>query len=231
MKCPQCGRDLGPTEDGKYCAFCGSPIPDAAPDSGNDQIIIESGDEGDGGFHRVSGYCPWEDQDNLGLFRGLFFTIKDSLIKTDQFFSAIPIGGGLLQPLLFALIVETLGAVIKVLWAFQEENPFLVQLDLSGAGAVAVGILIPILIFGGIFVWAFLIHASLFLTGSAKQPVEATFRVVCYSSGPEFFSIIPIVGGIVAFWWKLYLTVVGLKEVHRISLGKAILALSLPVLL
>jgi hypothetical protein len=59
----------------------------------------------------------------------------------------------------------------------------------------------------------------------------ATFRVVCYASSPEVFQIVPICGGLVGGVWGFAISVVGLREVHRTTTGKAAAAVLLPGLL
>jgi hypothetical protein len=76
-----------------------------------------------------------------------------------------------------------------------------------------------------------LLHASLFLVGGAREDFEATFRIVCYTSGPELLGVIPIVGGIASIIWKVYITIVGIREVHGISNARAVIAIVLPVLI
>jgi hypothetical protein len=92
------------------------------------------------------------------------------------------------------------------------------------------GFLIPILIFMGLVVAAVLLHVSLFLVGGANEDFEATFRVVCYSAAPDLFGVLPIIGGFIGLIWKIYITVVGVREVHEISTAKSVLAFVLPTL-
>jgi hypothetical protein len=79
-------------------------------------------------------------------------------------------------------------------------------------------------------VWAGLLHLSLIIVGGAKEGFEATFRVVCYSSGPELLNLIPAVGGIIGLVWKVYLTLVGLRKIHGITTMRAASAIVIPVL-
>jgi hypothetical protein len=78
--------------------------------------------------------------------------------------------------------------------------------------------------------WAALLHGSLHIIGGAKEPFETTFRVVSYSSAAEIFNAVPVVGVFVATGWRFYMTLVGLREAHRIGFGKSLAAILLPLL-
>ncbi|MBI5250220.1 MAG: YIP1 family protein [Desulfomonile tiedjei] len=174
-------------------------------------------------------YCPWEDQESLGLLQALIRTLKESMLSPTAFFKKMPLNAGFLLPLLFAVIVETTGSMAAYLWSMTVGGNVLSEF--AGRNAVWFALLIPLLVFLGIFIWGVLLHVSLFLVGGAKEDFEATFRVVCYTSGPELLGIIPVFGGIASLVWKLCITVVGVREVHGISNARAIAALVLPGIL
>ena len=148
----------------------------------------------------------------------------------EDFFAGLPRHGGLLNPLFYALIVATVGSMVGYLWSFAFGNSLMSTMSLSKGGAVALAFLIPILIFMGLVVAAVLLHVSLFLVGGANEDFEATFRVVCYSAAPDLFGVLPIIGGFIGLIWKIYITVVGVREVHGISTARSVLAFVLPTL-
>ncbi len=175
-------------------------------------------------------YCPWEDQENLGFFKGISQTLTQSLLSPRDFFARCPRSGGFVVPLLYALIVKTTGSLASFLWLFSVDNPLLAKLDLSGNTAILVGLMIPVGLFLSVVIEAAAVHLSLFLLGSAREEFEATFRVVCYGSGPELLDVIPVIGGWAGIAWKTYLIIVGLREIHRIPTSRAVLAIVLPTL-
>jgi hypothetical protein len=175
-------------------------------------------------------YCPWEDQERLGLLRALVLTARESLFSPVAFFSRLPVRGGFVSPLLYGLIAGTLGAMISGLWGLALKYPFLFKVAQDGNLTVLGGIFIPFFVLLGIVLSAALLHASLFLVGGARQNFEATFRVVCYSSVTELFTVVPVVGWLFGTLWKVYLIIVGLRAVHRISTGKAVVSVFLPAI-
>jgi hypothetical protein len=184
----------------------------------------------DGISSRRDEYCPWEDHEHIGFVQGITQTIRESLFSPKDFFSGLPRHGGLLNPLLYGLIVGTLGSMAGYMWSFAFGSSLPSGITLSKGGTVAVAFLVPLLVFMGFVLAALLLHVSLFLVGGANEDFEATFRVVCYSAATDLFAVLPIIGGFVGLAWKIYITVIGVREVHRISTGKSVLAFALPSL-
>lgn len=237
MNCPHCGRDISVAEGQHFCQFCGGRLENHAeltaekPHLSHPDGVFENGEPGDDSTRPADRYCPWEDQERLGLLVGMFRTVKESLLAPEAFFSMMPVRGGLVSPLLYAMIVGTIGAMASSLWGFAFENPIMSEAAKTGNLTVIGGVLIPIIVFLGIVLSALMLHGALLVVGGANENFEATFRVVCYTSAAELFSVIPIVGGLVGLACKLYLTLVGLRTVHRVSTGKAAVAIVLPLLI
>lgn len=175
-------------------------------------------------------YCPWEDQDNVGFLQGLLMTLKQSLFTPTRFFSRLPKKGGLTNPLFYALIIGTIGAMGGYLMGAIVENPFFSQSKLSGAMSILVGVFMPVFVLFGILIGTIFLHISLFLVGGLNENFESTFRTVCYSSGPDIFNVIPAVGWLVVLVWKLVVTVIGVREVQGIGTGRATVAVLLPAI-
>jgi hypothetical protein len=175
-------------------------------------------------------YCPWEDQDNVGFLQGILLTLKQSLFTPTRFFLRLPKNGGLTNPLFYALIIGTVGAMAGYLMGAVVENPFFSQSKLSGAMSILVGVFMPVFVFFGILFGTIFLHISLFLVGGLNENFESTFRIVCYSSGPDIFNVIPVVGWLVVLAWKLVVTVIGVREVQRIGTGRATVAVLMPAI-
>jgi hypothetical protein len=225
VTCRHCGRDLDPAGGQKYCPFCGHELEQPPA-----QDSVEFPSEIDLSTHQDR-YCPWEDQDKIGFLEGLLLTLKESLFAPREFFHRLPVEGGFLTPLLYALIIETFAALVSYAWAFSLDGSVFGTTKLSGFWILILGILVPIFVFLRIVISALILHISLFLVGGARRDLEATFRVACYSCSPELFNAVPVVGGAVAFVWQLYLVIVGLREVHGITTGRSLTAVLLPLIL
>jgi hypothetical protein len=65
----------------------------------------------------------------------------------------------------------------------------------------------------------------------AKNGFEATFRVVSYSIGAYVFLMVPFCGAIISGLWTVVLAIIGLKEAHGTTGGKAAFAVFFPLIM
>ncbi len=190
------------------------------------------------------GGIPWEQRDRIGFFPALIETIKQSLFQPSTFFSRLPPQGpvpppplgAVGSPLLFAILVGVPAVIMSIYW-----QSLLSSLGLYQGGdaaeaffsigtTVLVAALSPVWIPISILITAAVIHLFLMLVGGAREGFLATFRVLCYASAPELFQLVPVCGGLVSTVWWLVIAVIGLKEVHRTTLGRSLAAVLLPAL-
>ncbi len=102
----------------------------------------------------------------------------------------------------------------------------------AGAGAIAAIILLaPLQIVVGIAIQGGILHLFLRLVGGASGRLETTVRAMAYSQSVLVFSWVPVIGALVGAVWTLVLMVVGLREMHGTTTGKALAAVFLPVVL
>jgi hypothetical protein len=211
--CTECARD-SPWGYETYCAACLTRL------------------EAEGG----GGVIPWEDR-SLGFFRRFFRTVKGVLSDPEEFFRALRTRGLLaavsFQWLLFGLFMLVLfagtAAIVAARGAFFP--------GLFGHAALWMGAtvaLAPVLLFAT----AGLLHANLWLVGS-RRPYLLTYRYNAYLSalvlayGVVYLVAIlriPLVGLILSLAflaYVLFVTVVAAKASHRISTGRAAIAVAL----
>ncbi|MFC1834309.1 YIP1 family protein [Thermodesulfobacteriota bacterium] len=236
MNCPHCGREYDPSGIANFCSHCGGKLTGEKPETAHGDTVrdetpaAETEQEPEPHPHApfARGYCPWEDQDELGFFEAIMRTIKETLFDSEGFFTRMPVRGGFVTPLLYALIVTTLGSMVSQLFGVAYPSPLMDKVALPANWPLWVGLLTPFVVFIMVIVWAVILHVSLFIVGGASDDLEATFRVSCYASTPELLNIIPVYGGVIGFAWRIYVTVIGIRTVHRTSTGKAIAAVVLP---
>ena len=65
------------------------------------------------------------------------------------------------------------------------------------------------------------------IVGSRNSGFEGTFRVGAYSSVTSLVSWIPVIGSIASLY-GIYLAIVGIREVHNTTTGKAALVVLIP---
>ncbi len=160
--------------------------------------------------------------------------VRRIVARPAAFFSGIPRRGNYLAPLVFALIcieVSTiLGGLLRLALGTAAAGGVRFQGIGYGFGAfIADVILAPIGGAIGLFILAGIAHLLVMLfVGTANPGFESTFRVVAYVSVTNLVNWIPILGGLLALY-GLYLAVVGIREMHSTTTGKAALVVLLPI--
>src|SRR5215208_3061335 len=154
--------------------------------------------------------------------------VRRVVARPAEFFSGIPRRGNYLPPLIFALIcieVSTiLGGLLRLAWQPQTLSGVRFSGIAYGFGDfIADVILAPIGGAIGLFIFAAIAHLLVMLfVGGGNSGYEATFRVVSYVSVTSLVNWIPLIGGLLALY-GLYLAVVGIREVHETTTGRAAL--------
>ena len=180
---------------------------------------------------------PWEHRQQFGFFKAFFDTVSVLLMKPSEAFVMMKREGGLTDPLLFALIGTSAGTIVSTLFQIGLQS----ILGIGGSNnivamfgmGVVVGFLIltPLFMAAGMFLGSAILHLCLMLLGGANKPFETTFRVVCFSCGSAYlFSIIPFCGGYITPIYNIVLECIGISRVHEITMGKAVLAVLLPLI-
>lgn len=244
VKCPQCGYVQGQTDE---CIKCGiiiskflkyqevvkppgvegvAPGPAGAPAEGSQvqRIIGTPIDEPESS-------TPWEDMASLGFTTAFFRTVKEVFSTPDIFFRRIPVNNGILNPLLYGIIAGYIGALINSFWQYIFRGMLGGGLNFAGVSPVILyAFILPILIIIGLFVGGIIIHISVMMFGG-KRGFEATFRVLSFSNSIQLVSVVPLLGALYALIYYPVLIVVGLKETHRITMGRAALAVFVSIII
>src|SRR5512140_82193 len=188
----------------------------------------------------VSGGLPWEAQ-VIGP-QPLFDTAMLFIKTPEQAWRMTRETGDYTRPLLFGVIVGWVGLVFNAIWSTMFGAGLMRMLPAQYAGFNRFGggsifgqiILGPLLVAIGLFIGAAIFHVSFMIVGalsSSKSQFEGTFRVVSYSSIAHLAYVIPIVGGLAALVWRVYLMMLGTQQLHKTTQNKALLGILLPILL
>jgi hypothetical protein len=207
------------------------PPPPTAPVSPTPLAIVEGQEEGP----------AWEHRQTLGVVKALVQTWKEVLLNPAATFSRMKTTGGFTSPLLFAgvmfiiwaafaLVYQLIGQFFLVLGGSSRTDSSTMAAFGVGAPALSVIIIIfsiPLMLAMSFFI-AGITHFCLSLFKGTSKGYEATYRVIAYSYSAWILSIIPCVGGILAWAWGLVCTIVGLSRVHRTEGWRAAAGLLLP---
>jgi len=222
MFCPHCGKEI--VEGQVFCQYCGSRLIDEqgvpSPATGRSKT-------------------DWENREQTGFFIGFFRTIKEILSAPADFFKKMPLSGGLTDPLLFALMVGMAGLMSHYFWdtvLYNSMQDFMAseigtasgRSIIQGFHSPLAALLTPFMLIFWLFAISGALHLFLHLIRGAGAGFEATFRAVSYSMSPFVFLIIPFCGMPISGLWVMILVIIGLKEAHTISGGKAAFAVLFP---
>jgi hypothetical protein len=134
------------------------------------------------------------------------------------FFAELPRSGNYFKPLFFGVACYGTGVLLQNLLLPSETDTGVMANIATSAFAGPVGFLIG----------AVIIHLLVMLfAGRRNAGFEATFRVVSYSQVSNLVSWIPWIGWVLSLW-GLYLSYVGIREMHRLTKAKAALIVLTP---
>jgi hypothetical protein len=253
--CTNCGWPIEP--DDKFCRNCGKPfeekheqapppsappIPPVPPPPPTPPEMLPPSEPPE------EKYVPWEDRQRLGFFAALWKTWAESVFNPERFYSKLPFKGGLGSPILYALIITWLGAIVntfyQVIFAnfwlnivrdyIDQSNPIFnmdIGRNLTIFSFLQTIFIAPIVILFGLFIISGIYHLICMIFGWAKRDFEATLRAVSYSVGPAIFVIIPMCGSPIGWVWSLILAIIGLKHMQQTTGGKAAIVALLPLIL
>ena len=150
-------------------------------------------------------------------------TVRNVVTAPVSFYRSIPTRGNLLNPLIFAIICYEVSAILGGLLSLAGVY------GSEGFGSYIVSlILAPIFAAIGLFIGAGILHLLVMLIiGSRNAGFEGTVRVSAYASVTSLVSWIPVIGWIASLY-GIYLAIVGMREVHNTSTGKAAIVVLIP---
>ena len=140
-------------------------------------------------------------------------TGKSVILKPADYFKTMPTTGGYKDPLIFALITSVIMGIGLTIITL-------------GVGFLAI-IFAPIAVTISVFLAALLLLVCAKMVGGTGT-YEATMRVAAYSNVVNIIGWIPIVS-ILGSIYGLVLTVLGMKEIHKLTTAKAIIAVLIAI--
>lgn len=183
---------------------------------------------------------PWENRTSNNFLNALVDTITMIFTKPDHAFGIMKRDAGLVDPILYSVIIGTVCGVVNFLYnmvfhsfgMFTDHNNPFARLFAFGAGSIFFLICLPILVVIGIFIISAIVHVCLMIVGGAKQSFETTLRVMCYGGGTaNVLQLVPFCGGWLTAIAGLVLEIIGLARAHETDTWRAVVAILLPMAL
>ena len=180
---------------------------------------------------------PWENRSSSTFINALFETIGMVLTRPNEAFGVMRREGGLGDPVLYALIMGTIGGIISFVFSMIMQGIGIGASDRSlgalmgaGIGSVFMLFLLPVMVVLFLFIAAGIGHLCLMIAGGANQSFETTLRVFAYGSGSaNVFQLIPFCGGMIAGIYSIVVNCIGLARAHETDTWRAVVAVLLPV--
>jgi hypothetical protein len=203
-------------------------------DTGSRPEPTGSGDSGGGTGVRPPGASASAggEFDYRDPVQSFVVTVRRLVLEPVAFFRGMNRQGDFVNPLVFAIICWEISAIIG---GFLGVLGSLVGLGARGVGEAIVSflaslILTPIFAVVALFIGAGIIHLLVVLIARPMSTgFETTFRVIAYSNVTSLITWVPILGALVGSIWSIVLLVLGVREGHATSTGKAAVIVLIPV--
>jgi hypothetical protein len=207
--CPKCRKrfEINKQEDQTY------PIPGAGP----------------------SNTTPWRQGGEPGFFSGVLQTFGQVFFYPHRLFGKIVMKRGYSEALAFGLLFGSLGMMLGFFWQlliipdrFFELGKFLFGHLTPSMFYFVLIALSPLIVILQILFISFILHGCLLVFGGGKGGFGGTFRVISYSQAVQVLGFFPFIGGFIGFFWQMVVQIIGLREIHKISYPRVVMAYLLP---
>ncbi len=130
-------------------------------------------------------------------------------------------------------IFSALLALMIALISYVARPALSAYLNIPGTGLADIlsnFILFLIMMFVTLFIWSGVLHIFIYIMGEKKE-LKATIKAVMYASTPlALLGWLPLIG-VIGWIWSCVLQIVGIKQYHDITTGKAIATLVIPIII
>lgn len=227
--CPHCGHE----SEEEVCPLCGTELPaggrsgtaGAAPRAAPGPARGSSADTEEGEP------VAWEDP-AVAFPANAWRSWRESLLEPTSFFRRIDHGASMARPILYFLLVSVTGAFFHLVWQAYLYVPMMGQAAAYGGDAYVIQFFAaPFVVLVGLGVQTLILHLFVLMLAPERRGLGSTARVICYASGPALLTVVPFVGAVAGGIWGLVLQVVGIREAHRTSTGRAVVVVLAPVVL
>lgn len=180
---------------------------------------------------------PWPPAEGEPVLSAFARTWRGASLDPRRFFAELPEEGSLGAALLYYLPlgIAVAGAQLfrRVLRGPPEEGETgLLGIEpAAGMAPLLEFLLAPLLLLVSLFLAAGVTHLLLRVLGGANRDFVFTTRVFTYSYSPQVLAVIPIAGQVIGFVWMVWVAVIGVREGHRTTTGRAAAAVLVPVVI
>jgi hypothetical protein len=179
---------------------------------------------------------PWPPRDGESLVDAAAATWRASMFAPASFFSRMPRESGVGSAIGWFVVLTLIGIGLQFFWDALlpgwGPDEYEVADGAGMPGGVSTVLLGPPLAILLLFIMAAVLHFVLWILGGARQSLLTTLRTLCFAWGsPSLLQAIPWIGSLIGAVWGVVLAIIGLREAHATTTGRAAAAVLLPVIL
>ncbi len=175
----------------------------------------------------------WYYMDFIEKVKGLllepsktFDSLKDETLEEALKYYAIV---AVVYSALFALMFAFAGSLFGSMMGFRDSGMIMG----AGAGigaAVIFFVMFMILAIAGAFIGGAILHIFVYIAGGRKGIVQ-TIKAVMYGATPSLLlGWIPFIN-MIAGIWSLIVEIIGIRQLHELTTGRAVLAVFIPIII
>jgi hypothetical protein len=178
---------------------------------------------------------PWPPAGGEGVLAAFARTWKGASLQPRAFFGSMPAEGSLGAALLYYLPIGIAVAGANLFWsttrgAGGEQDAVLGAADtMTGLAPLSEFLFAPVMLLLSLFVSAGVVHLLLRAFGGVRHGFAFTARIFAFTYSPQLLGVVPVVGAVAGFAWMVVIAVIGVREGHGTSTGRAAAAVLIPV--
>ena len=163
------------------------------------------------------------------FFGSFIQTVRTVTLEPVSFFRNLARSGSSGNAVVFAVVCVVVNIVLARL-AASFDPPMPGGTGVQDGWLIATLALSPLLAWLGLYILAAVQHLFVAVFVRPGRGFDTTLRISAYASALALFSWIPVVGYLASLY-GLYVTMLGIRELHGTSARRALLAVSVPALL
>jgi hypothetical protein len=215
-------------------------VPDSAhvPDPADTSHSAHATHTGDIQEERTSTF-PWPPGDSDTVVDAWARTWQGASLTPRSFFSLMPREGSLGAAVLYYLSIGIAVAGAQLFWSMAggaDDMPMATTVGATDAIApwspLIEFLTAPVILLLSLFIAAGATHLLLKVLGGTQRgdgSYGTTARVFAYAYSPNILGIIPVIGVVAGFVWMVVVAIVGVREAHRTTTGRASAAVLVPL--
>ena len=209
--------------------FTSTPPDDAVPDNSpeeapdlRDPVDVDAG----------GAVFPWPPRAGESLIDAWGRTWSGAALRPQRFFASMPRDGSPGPAILYYLSIGIPVAGVQLFWSMLRggsDDAAATGLGLGEWAPLLDFLFSPLLLMLSLVLSAGVVHLMLKLFGAAAGDFWLTTRVFAFAYSPQILGVIPVAGTIAGFIWMVVVAIIGVREAHRTTTGRAAAAILLPL--